>query len=274
MIVRQNLPMAVRVNVVPMRRRKGIGDAVSDAAAAADAIRGGAGYPSVALCSWAADSSYANDPAGQVLLGFIGAFNAPFSTMFADGWRDTINYCASEGHCSSPAAVLNGRVAPGSSELGISAQQTGCSGDMQLTMGQYWAAFVQYNAGTWKPPGAICGGTTSAEYTSSSPVLYPNIYISPTWSGNAAPAGVTDATVQAQYAATQAAAANAAVAEAVTSGSQTTTGTGVQYTASPAASVTVGGNWFTDSMIGGIPNWALLAAAAVAVFAFSSGGKR
>jgi hypothetical protein len=34
------------------------------------------------------------------------------------------------------------------------------------------------------------------------------------------------------------------------------------------------GNWLTDSMFGGIPNWGLLAAAAVAVFAFSSGGRR
>jgi len=55
-----------------------------------------------------------------------------------------------------------------------------------------------------------------------------------------------------------------------------TTGTGVQYTASPSPTAVAAstGNWLTDSMFGGIPNWGQLAAAAVAVFAFSSGGRR
>jgi hypothetical protein len=358
MILRQNLPMAVRVNVVPMRRRRGIGDAVSDAAAAADAIRGGAGYPSVAVCRWAGDHSWVNDPLGAVFITAGG------SVGFADTWRDTINYYDTNYSTVKPypaVALLNGRVAPGSSDLGVSPQQTGCTGDMQMTVDQYWAAFKAYNAGTWQAPGAMCGGT-NPQYGPTSSVLYPNVYISPTWSGNAAPAGVTDATVQAQYAATQAAGSgsssqgsgkgsltfstprsggvlypgdawtikisgatpNSPVAvtgngSAATYGTNITTPMGTtdssgnwalsgsidstqigqwyenwsvggqsvgsfSFTvqAAPSGSQTTGGtasvsstgNWLTDSMIGGIPNWGLLAAAGVAVFAFSSGGKR
>ena len=201
MILRQNLPMAVRVNVVPMRRRRGIGDAVSDAAAAADAIRGGAGYPQVAICPWAGDRTWVNDPLGVVFA------TGPNSICTADCLRDTINYYNTNYSTPKPypaVALLNGRVAPGSSDLGVSPQQTGCTGDMQMTVDQYWAAFKAYNAGTWQAPGAMCGGA-NPQYGPTSSVLYPNVYISPTWSGNAAPAGVTDATVQAQYAATQAA---------------------------------------------------------------------
>jgi hypothetical protein len=33
-------------------------------------------------------------------------------------------------------------------------------------------------------------------------------------------------------------------------------------------------NWFTESMIDGIPNWGLVAGAAVAVLLFAIGGKR
>jgi hypothetical protein len=363
MIVRQNLPMAVRVNVVPMRRRRGIGDAVSDAAAAADAIRGGAGYPQIALCPWSGDSSWADDPAGQVLYRFLGpsaSFNVKYASMTADGWAYTINDSASEGAGSS-AAALNGRVGPGTSQLGITKEQLGCQYDMELTLDQYWAAFKSYNAGTWHPPGQMCG-PSNPTYGPTSSVLYPNVYISPTWSGNAAPAGVTDATVQAQYAATQAAGSgsssqgsvkgsltfstprsggvlypgdawtikisgatpNSPVAvtgngSAATYGTNITTPMGTtdssgnwalsgsidstqigqwyenwsvggqsvgSFTftvqAAPSGSEATGGttsvsstgNWLTDSMFGGIPNWGLLAGAAVAAFAFSSGGKR
>jgi hypothetical protein len=274
MIVRQNLPMAVRVNVVPMRRRKGIGDAVSDAAAAADAARGGAGYPVEAGPSWAGDASWRTDPTSPMFLIWPGAVvpvtgrtNPYWET--GDGWANAINFAP------SAAAALAGRTAPNSSQLGITKEELNCTLDMQLTADVYWAAFKSYNAGTWTPPGAVCG-PSNPQYGPTSSLLYPNVYISPTWSGNAAPAGVTDATVQAQYAATQAAATQAATAQAAaTGGSQTATGTGVQYTASPSPTsvTTTTGSWFTDQMISGVPNWALLAAAAVvAVLAF--GGKR
>ena len=190
-----------------LRTLRGLGDAASDAAAA-DAARGGAGYPQVAICPWAADNSYSSDPAGQILLAYVGPSYASASsgTMYADSWANLINYYQVPGdqmwspNTVSPAAkaALAGRKAPGNSDLGLTAGQLGCPLPMELTLGQYWAAFKSYNAGTWKPPGAVCG-PSNPQYGPSSTLLYPNVNVSATWSGNAAPAS------QAAAAATQAA---------------------------------------------------------------------
>lgn len=289
MIVRQRNPVVTRVNVVS--RRRGIGDWVADAAAA-DALRGNA--PSggnTPWPTWAADNSWKSDPAGQALLTMFPFGNIDDSqTMYADGWASSFNQVAS--------AQLAGRVAPNQTQLGISKAQTGCSYDMQLTIGQYWAALKAYNAGTWQPPTTqFCPGAQNPVYGPESSVLYPNIYIDPEWSGNAAPAGVTDATVQAQYASNQAAAAaqaaqavaTAAAAAAAQPGASAATQAAAAAAAQAAAAAKAAAaaaaakvpstsgssisDWFSGSMISGIPNWALLAAAGVgAVFLF--GGKR
>jgi hypothetical protein len=210
MIVRQRNSGIARVHIIP--RRRGIGDA-----AASDAFRGNA--PSggnIPWPTWSADDSWKSDPAGQALLTmFPGGVIVDSQTMYADGWASSFNQVAS--------AALGGRVAPNQTQLGISKAQTGCSYDMQLTIGQYWAALKAYNAGTWQPPASQCGGPQNPAYGPQSSTLYPNIYISPTWTASDTPTGVTDADVQAQYKANEAAAVAAAqlIAPAA-SGSQPT----------------------------------------------------
>ena len=57
--------------------------------------------------------------------------------------------------------------------------------------------------------------------------------------------------------------------------SQVVTGTpGASPAAGGQTSTSTSGSWFTETSIGSIPNWMLLVAAGVAVFAFSSGGNR
>jgi hypothetical protein len=184
--------------------------------------------------------------------------------MYADGWRSSFDQNVSPQQ-------MAGRVAPNQTQLGISKAQTGCSYDMQLTIGQYWAALKAYNAGTWQPPASQCGGPQNPDYGPQSSTLYPNIYISPTWTASDTPSGVTDADVQAQYKANEAAAvaAQSIAASGSSSGGTSSTPTPVPTpTPTPTTS-----DWFSGSMISGIPNWALLAAGGLVAF-LAFGGKR
>jgi hypothetical protein len=56
--------------------------------------------------------------------------------------------------------------------------------------------------------------------------------------------------------------------------SQVVTGTPGASPAANQTATTVSGSWFTDEAITGVPNWALLAAAGLGLYLFTSGGKR
>ena len=241
MIVRQRNTGIARVHVIP--RRRGIGDA-----AASEAFRGNAPTGNIPWPTWPADNSWINDPAGQALLnGFPGRRIDDSQTMYADGWRSSFDQNVSPQQ-------MAGRVAPNQTQLGISKAQTGCSYDMQLTIGQYWAALKAYNAGTWQPPATQCTGPQNPDYGPQSSVLYPNIYISPTWTGSDTPVGVTDADVQAQYVANQAAAAARAAAQTPVAQTQQSGGGTLTFSTPRSNGVLYPGDAWTITIKGATPN--------------------
>ncbi len=340
MIVRQRLPMAVRVNVVPMRRRgmRGLGDTCTPT----DCPNGpyaGYGTPAQSSASnydyWlqqgmqsgvvptpaegtdptlnteavtaAQNSCWASYADLQTATGWELCTGPDVAAQFACSQRNTqraqqISDIQQQYNGQVPCSALSSIVpvvAPGPSSAPITsttpattpaATSTSTSTSTSASTSRGALSFVTSRGGSTLYPGDTWQITISG--------AAPNAPISVVGGMNGAmnntPSGTTDAngnytangtidssSIGSWYEAWTVggagigtitftvAAAPATPNSASTTGSTTTGGSTTGGTTTGGTTTSTTDNWFTDQMISGVPNWALVAAAAaVAMFAF------
>jgi hypothetical protein len=344
MILRQQLPMAVRVNVVPMRRKRGLGDTCTPT----NCPSGPYTDPNSNYNYWTLQSQLQGNQSGsqgqdlnpsQISAGGGSAagpvcsdynscmmqFGPPalaasdFNTADVEAQAAAMNDF-NTWYLTSPQSPHN-LTAEGESTLGPNAPQV--SQPVYAT----WPVGTQSPAATVPPSSQTVPATSQTSQgggqqyqgsvafsTPRSGALYPgdawtikiqgakpNSPVAVTGNGSAAtygtnittPMGTTDSSgnwalsgsidssqigqwyenwsVGGQSVGSFSFTVQAAPSGGGSGAQQQSGGDGAAPTPTPTPTT---GNWLTDSMFGGIPNWGLLAGAAVAVFAFSSGGKR
>jgi hypothetical protein len=229
MIIRQRLPITTKVNVVPMRRRRGMGDMASDQAA----------YQAQH------DALYAQ------LQDCLSLYPTSISEQYA---------------CSQ----ANGAIQVQMTEL------------EQARYGVEPGGVYTATGTSTPPPGASAQQAVLSEQLGYTPGAAPTNPPTGSYSADYQTPAQFSASFAAQQAA--AAAARAAVAQAAaqyagpyiaqTPAPQTPAPqTPTPQTPTPQTPAVVTDNWFTDEMISGVPNWALVAAAGAVAFLVLRGRK-
>lgn len=327
MIIRQRLPMALRVNVVPMRRRKkGLGDTCTPTSCA-----GPYDVPQYNYSYWAEQAAIQGAPSPApgsseqpldttAILAGAGAKQwASYDQMVAaacveacdqktvsDQWacsqrnmaRDIqIGNLQTKYNSAVPLSALSeltctpGPTGSHPSEPSSVLASTGASatGHQAVTYPNASVTFSTPRSGSVLYPGdawtiRIQNAAPNAAVTVSGSDPggnYSNTQMGTTdSSGNWALSGSIDSTQIGNWSETwsvggQDVGSFSFTVQAAPAAATTSAATPPAATTSAAIipAVTTG-SWFTASYFSGIPNWALLAAAAVAVFAFGRGGKR
>lgn len=330
MIIRQRLPMAVRVNVVPSRRRRaGLGDTCtptncpsgpySDSVSNYDywlqqGMQSGVvptpaqgTNPSVdtASVSAAMNTSWASYSDLQTAVGWELCPGPDVAAQFACSQRNTkraqqISDIQQQYGGRVPSSILASIVPvvqTGSSSIAnpsivVAGPITPVPGHGSLSFVTSRGGNVLYPGDTWtisisgatpNAPIAVVGGKNGAMNTTPTGTTdnWGNFSLSGTIDSSAIGSWYEGWTVNGIGISSFSFTVQAAPATSVTTPVSTTPvsttpiSTTTGSTTTPATTTATTANWFTNEMIAGVPNWALVAAAcAISLFAFSSGGKR
>ena len=257
MILRQNLPIAVRVNVIPMRRRKrGLGDTMCTPTSCA----GPYDNPVYNYDYWfqqASNQGYQPDTQGSQTEAL------DTTEISGGGGSNPSGDWASYAQMAQAACVENCGIYNNVSDQ-YACSQRNAKRDIQISNLQ-----AQYNSAV--PASALSSLSCTPGPAGSTPT-FPTTPSAPAMpSGQQQPSGGGSQQTPTPASSGQQQPSGGGSQQAPTpasSGQQQPSGGGSQQTPAPTT-----GNWFTEEMISGVPNWALLAAAAAVAF-FAFGGKR